>query len=194
MSRRSGRTLIKVNLHNKLAPHLGPGEDVLWAVQTDMDGQQEMITWLKQEIRNDRNFIVWIVSLLAIVWIVFPAYWSLLICFAVIIGSQSVFNIVWTRIELTAVRNFDIGAYALTQSHFFELDQSLGLKNKYDASKARHALSGDSGHIISPLGPRWSARYQLYFVPETASLNQLQSALDRARSMSRNQCRNTGRF
>lgn len=175
--------ILEINLHNKLAPHLELTEEIVWASQTDIDRHHNLISLLKQEARQEFRLILGTLILALFLLFLLPKYSNTIIFLFVVGITVFMADFAFTYWDLQKAKNFDIGAYALTQSHFYELDKALQFKQKYKAHKARHAISGDEGLIISPLGPGLTSRYQLLNLPKDINLQELQAALDHARKI-----------
>ncbi len=174
--------MLEIDLQNKIAPYLGHDEYIIWGSLTDLDKYEEFKKTLKDESRNEFEILAGLVGLYLVLLYLSPRHWPTFTGILIIFATQHIFYFLSGKDALYKSKRFDMGAYALTNSHFYVLDKNLQLKEKYDAHKVRTVKERAGGPLIAPIGPWWSDGYQLQFLPRNVTVEKIQQEIGKARS------------
>ena len=174
--------MLEINLENKLAPYLGQDEYIIWSTLTDLDKCENVKRTLRDENGNEFKVLVSLIGLYLVLLYLSPRHWPIFTGLLIIFATQHILYFLSGKEAHYNLNSFDIGAYALTNSHLYILDKNLQLKEKYNAHKVRKVKDRAIGPLIAPIGPWWSDGYQLKFLPKNMTVDKIQQEIDKARS------------
>ena len=148
--------MINEDLRHIVEPELAEGEELLWAEKTIVSAQQEIVQIHEDDTELSilfAKFLLWLGIPILIGFIIFfPSIRmiSIILLFGLPIAVVSIGLASADNVE--AVENMAIGGYALTNLRLFELDTSLKVTRRDDASKLRKVSEEVGCIIVKPVG------------------------------------------
>ena len=167
----------ETDIRNVVGPLLAPGEEIIWASATDPKAKIVVLDELRQHAQ-DRATDYLYGAIFVVLLMVFvplmrtnPQEWIGVVIF--IIGLDVITHL--TKVWMT--KRDKIGGYALTRTHFYELDRSGNVLRKLGASNVRYAFENDNGIALAPLGKTINSSRVIRWLPQDITADQVQAAI-----------------
>ena len=159
--------MINPEVRHIIEPELAEGEELLWAEKTKVMSQQKFTKYYQddtQMINWVLKFFLWIgLPVLVVSLILFPAFRE--------VGMYMLFLLPICLLSLRhkgkhtvkTIENMDVGGYALTNFRLFELDKTLNITRRDDASKLRK-VEETTCLVLRPVGNGMLKIRNLFFL------------------------------